>query len=59
MHKQVENSKSNDKIEKIEVCYLCGKEFNINEDDESHYHYGQFPMCDYCSEFYGFYKKDR
>jgi len=44
--------------EKIEICYICGEKFNINEDDDSHYHYGKYPMCGYCSEFYGFYQKD-
>ncbi|OQD59767.1 hypothetical protein MBBAR_1c01640 [Methanobrevibacter arboriphilus JCM 13429 = DSM 1125] len=48
-----------DDNEKIEICYMCHQEFNINEDDDSHYHYDNYPMCAYCSEFYGFYKKDR
>lgn len=45
--------------EKIETCYICHKEFNINENNDSHYHYNEYPMCSYCSEFYGFYKKNR
>jgi len=49
----------NKTLKKIEVCYLCHEEFDINLDDESHYHYGEFPMCAYCSEFYGFYNKDK
>jgi hypothetical protein len=53
-----DDNKFKNSDEKIEVCYLCSKEFNINEDDDSHYHYGKYPMCAYCSEFYGFYKKD-
>ena len=40
---------------KIEICYFCHKKFDINKDDSSHYKYGQYPMCAYCSEFYGFY----
>jgi hypothetical protein len=43
------------KIEKIEICYFCHKKFDMNKDDLSHYKYGKFPMCGYCSEFYGFY----
>lgn len=50
--------KDNNK-KKIEVCYTCNKEFEMTEDGPNHYHYGKYPMCDYCSEFYGFYKKDR
>lgn len=45
--------------EKIETCYTCGKTFDINKDDNSHYHYGEFPMCDYCSAFYGFYGNEK
>jgi len=55
--KSPNQSKQSD--EKIEVCYMCHQEFNINEDDDSHYHYGEYPMCAYCSGFYGFYKKSR
>ena len=44
--------------EKIEVCYTCGKEFDMNSDEGAHYHYGKYPMCGYCSNFYGFYKED-
>ncbi|MDI6701924.1 hypothetical protein U2150_06970 [Methanothermobacter wolfeii] len=42
--------------EKIEECFICHKKFNINADDSSHYHYGKYPMCSYCSDFYGFYR---
>ncbi len=45
--------------EKIETCYTCGKKFDINKDDHSHYHYDEFPMCDYCSTFYGFYGNEK
>jgi hypothetical protein len=43
------------KREKVEICYFCHKKFDMNKDDLSHYKYGKFPMCGYCSEFYGFY----
>ncbi len=43
------------KPEKIETCYFCLKKFDINKDDLSHYKYGEYPMCDYCAQFYGFY----
>jgi hypothetical protein len=49
------NNKSKDKPEKIETCYFCLQKFDMNKDDCSHYKYGKFPMCDYCSQFYGFY----
>lgn len=49
------NDKSKDKPEKIETCYFCLQKFDMNKDDCSHYKYGKFPMCDYCSQFYGFY----
>jgi hypothetical protein len=44
-----------EKPEKIETCYLCNKKFDMNKDDYSHYKYDKYPMCDYCSQFYGFY----
>ncbi len=44
-----------DKPEKIETCYFCLQKFDMNKADSSHYKYGKFPMCDYCSQFYGFY----
>lgn len=47
--------KAQSKPEKIEICYFCHQKFDINKDDSSHYKYGEFPMCAYCSEFYGFY----
>ncbi len=43
------------KREKVEICYFCHKKFDMNKDDLSHYKYGKYPMCDYCSQFYGFY----
>lgn len=58
-----ENEKKNEsdlkvkeKGEKIEVCFICHKKFDINKDDESYYRYGKYPMCAYCAEFYGFYR---
>ena len=42
--------------ERIEICFICHKEFDINKDDESYYRYGKYPMCAYCAEFYGFYR---
>lgn len=47
------------KKEKIETCYFCLQKFDINQDDLSHYKYGKFPMCDYCSQFYGFYDEKK
>ncbi len=52
------DAKSENKPEKIETCYFCLQKFDINKDDLSHYKYGKFPMCDYCSQFYGFYNED-
>ncbi len=52
------NVKNEEKEEKIEVCYTCGKEFDMNSDEGAHYHYGKYPMCGYCSNFYGFYKEE-
>ncbi len=42
--------------EKIEICYICHKKFDITKDDESYYRHGKYPMCAYCAEFYGFYR---
>ena len=42
-------------VEKIETCYFCLKKFDINKNDSSHYKFDKYPMCDYCSQFYGFY----
>ena len=47
-----------EKEEKIEVCYTCGKEFDMNSDEGAHYHYGKYPMCGYCTNFFGFYQED-
>lgn len=52
---QNKNNENSKKKVKIETCYLCGIEFDINADDASHYHNGEYPMCSYCSEAYGFY----
>lgn len=43
------------KEKKIETCYFCNRKFDMNKNDSSHYKYGKYPVCDYCSEFYGFY----
>lgn len=42
--------------EKIEICFICHKKFDINKDDESYYRHGKYPICAYCAEFYGFYR---
>ncbi len=42
-------------VEKVETCYFCLKKFDINKNDSSHYKFDKYPMCDYCSQFYGFY----
>lgn len=42
--------------ERIEVCFICHKKFDINEDDDSYYRQGKYPLCAYCAEFYGFYR---
>ena len=31
------NANSDKKEEKIEVCYTCGKEFDMNSDEGAHY----------------------
>lgn len=49
---------SGQKEVKMEVCYTCGKEFDMNSDEGAHYHYGEYPMCGYCTNFFGFYKED-
>lgn len=55
MEKKEFNTKKEKKEEKIEICYFCNRKFDMNKDDSSHYKYGKYPVCDYCSEFYGFY----
>lgn len=55
MEKKEFNGKQGKKEEKIEICYFCNRKFDMNKDDSSHYKYGKYPVCDYCSEFYGFY----
>ena len=47
--------KNESKSEKVEICYFCHKKFDMNKEELSHYKYGKYPMCGYCSEFYGFY----
>ncbi|MDD1775620.1 MAG: hypothetical protein LUQ24_08825 [Methanobacterium sp.] len=53
------SDKEREEKEKIETCYFCLQKFDINKDDLSHYKYGKFPMCDYCSQFYGFYEEKK
>ncbi len=55
MEKKEFKGKQGKKEEKIEICYFCNRKFDMNKDDSSHYKYGKYPVCDYCSEFYGFY----
>ncbi len=62
---QKDNNQNKEKIEesdvkevKMEICYTCGKEFDMNSDEGAHYHYGEYPMCGYCTNFFGFYKED-
>ncbi|MDO5849962.1 MAG: hypothetical protein Q4P14_01995 [Methanobacteriaceae archaeon] len=52
-----DDAKSESKEPKIEICYTCGKEFDMNNEEGAHYHYDEYPMCGYCSNFYGFYQK--
>ncbi len=52
-----DNAKPESKEPKMEICYTCGKEFDMNNEEGAHYHYGEYPMCGYCSNFYGFYQK--
>lgn len=54
----LKESKAGKKPVKMEICYLCHKEFDMNQADASRYRYGKFPLCDYCAEFYGFYFDD-
>ena len=61
----VSHEKKNDEMEsntdkevKMEICYTCGKEFDMNSDEGAHYHYGEYPMCGYCTNFFGFYQED-
>lgn len=53
---EIETVQGEKKEEKIEVCFICHKKFDINKDDESYYRHGKYPMCAYCAEFYGFYR---
>ena len=54
----VDDGNNDTKEQKIEVCYTCGNEFDMNSDEGAHYHYVKYPMFWYCSIFYGFYKED-
>ena len=55
-NEEVCEEKVEEKPEKIEVCYICNKKFNINADDESYYWKEKYPFCAHCAEFYGFYR---
>ena len=44
--------------EKIETCFLCGKKFDMNKSELAYYRNGKYPICDYCAEFYSFYRED-
>ena len=56
--KDEENNGLENKPQKIETCYFCLKEFDMNKDELSYYKYGKFPMCGYCAQFYGFYSDE-
>ena len=44
--------------EKIETCFICGKKFDMNKADLAYYRNGQFPIFDFCADFYRFYNED-
>lgn len=44
--------------EKIETCFICSKKFDMNKADLAYYRNGQFPICDFCADFYRFYNDD-
>lgn len=44
--------------EKIETCFICGKEFDMAKADLAYYRNGKYPICDYCADFYGFFQED-
>ena len=44
--------------EKIETCFICGKEFDMNKADLGYYRNGKYPICDFCADFYRFYDED-
>ena len=56
-NKEIKEEKE-EKEQKIEICYTCGKEFDMNSDEGAHYHYGKYPMCGYCTNFFDFYQED-
>lgn len=56
--KNDEMESNKDKEVKMEICYTCGKKFDMNSDEGAHYHYGEYPMCGYCTNFFGFYQED-
>lgn len=43
------------KITNNEICYFCGRKFDMNNNDRSYYRYKKYPVCDDCSNSYGFY----
>ena len=51
-------SENDEHKEKIETCYFCLQKFDMNKSKIGYYHYGKFPVCDHCSEFYGFYNRE-
>lgn len=55
LFRKMSEENKNNKTEKIETCYGCGIEFNMDKDDSSHYHYGKYPLCNRCSEYYAFF----
>ncbi|MDR2624154.1 MAG: hypothetical protein LBC39_06280 [Methanobrevibacter sp.] len=54
-NEEISNKSSSQKAIKLETCYLCNQKFDVNKDDNNHYHYGKYPMCANCSEAYGFF----
>jgi len=44
--------------EKIETCFICGKKFDMAKAELGYYRNGQFPICDFCADFYRFYNED-
>lgn len=44
--------------EKIETCFICGKEFDMNKAELGYYRNGKYPICDFCADFYRFYNED-
>ena len=44
------------KILKVFEQYI--KKFDMNKSELAYYRKGKFPICDYCAEFYSFYRED-